>query len=693
MVILQSHLKSLVQDLLEYGKLTSLGTSNLFKQEVYTVELSRSLNPESTVEENTTNRASYYLHDFFNACQNFELPTNNPIAFFHVLEQKFPILYQNNRNELQFLMAYALAGHGFPFATYYTYEEDARMHPCIVPAERHKLNDPSVPVEEKPKRLSLIHEAYEYSVQRLADCAAGNSYANGYEWNSDNFFLPMKSGAKKFESWDLLLKKDAAVPFSHLSVSKSALKEFWKLYEQYTKMQYSVYEGMECEQAISRLDTIRKIAEMIFTLDRFWNLLERIKRTKDSANLKYKGKWLDLYRKYLLQLDTISKEIVSPFEGNSLLDTLRLRSFIKTARRDKLTQAELSSTSLWNKSVPYENLNRDDRLALLGYRKHCIYRFVQGIERILSKEGPLNAAPYFLYLFLCHNKDPAAPFKTVKYELNSSHTNFREEFCSLTDDRSIRMQKSHQWLYTALWRWWPSIHSKDFDVVLSHYLFLRTQRHIINHGRFLAVPLLGTTAEWLERATYRIQDELESVLEIESFMMPQYARVTVGYADFQKFYEKVSSEKASKQKEWKIRKILEGMITKSVAMEYKEKALIPIYGIGMAETTVFWHEDLADWLEKLIRSNNNVSNYVEGKFEADDEDDEPLFPETDFTISEYRDILTKANVLDPERSIYPEQFYPYLAQVELMIQKICCQRIKEDMLVRVMKMYRKAFLG
>ena len=135
------------------------------------------------------------------------------------------------------------------------------------------------------------------------------------------------------------------------------------------------------------------------------------------------------------------------------------------------------------------------------------------------------------------------------------------------------------------------------------------------------------------------------------------------------------------------------MITKSVAMEYKEKALIPIYGIGMAETTVFWHEDLADWLEKLIRSNNNVSNYVEGKFEADDEDDEPLFPETDFTISEYRDILTKANVLDPERSIYPEQFYPYLAQVELMIQKICCQRIKEDMLVRVMKMYRKAFLG
>ena len=49
MVILQSHLKSLVQDLLEYGKLTSLGTSNLFKQEVYTVELSRSLNPESTV--------------------------------------------------------------------------------------------------------------------------------------------------------------------------------------------------------------------------------------------------------------------------------------------------------------------------------------------------------------------------------------------------------------------------------------------------------------------------------------------------------------------------------------------------------------------------------------------------------------------------------------------------------------------
>lgn len=63
MVILQSHLKSLVQDLLEYGKLTSLGTSNLFKQEVYTVELSRSLNPESTVEENNCVRLLKLLEE------------------------------------------------------------------------------------------------------------------------------------------------------------------------------------------------------------------------------------------------------------------------------------------------------------------------------------------------------------------------------------------------------------------------------------------------------------------------------------------------------------------------------------------------------------------------------------------------------------------------------------------------------
>ena len=175
-------------------------------------------------------------------------------------------------------------------------------------------------------------------------------------------------------------------------------------------------------------------------------------------------------------------------------------------------------------------------------------------------------------------------------------------------------------------------------------------------------------------------------MEIESYMLPQYAQVTVDYADFQKFYTKATSEK-----ERQIRKKLEHIITKSMAMEYKEIALVSICGIGVPATEIFWHGKLADWLEAVIRSDDDVANYVEGKFKVAHKNSDSTFPEVPIKLK-YRDILGNSNPT-PNPNLYPELYYPYLAQVELMIQKICCQRIKEDMLVRVMKMYRKAFLG
>ena len=345
-------------------KLLIWTNNSLFSQKVYTIECSRDSNWSSKVDQYTTNTASDYLHQFFHFCRNLELPTNNSIAFFHALEQQFPVLYQDDRETLQLLMAYALTGHGFPFATYYTYEKEAHMHPCVVTVEDYKANNSPESLFEDREKTRKLYEAYNYSIQRLADCATGNSYAKSYAWNNKNFFLPMQAGAKKFESWDFLLKKDATNPFSHLSVSKTALKGLWKLYEQYTKMQYSVYENMECKQAISCLHSIQKIADIIFTLERFWNVLERIKRAENSVNLRYKRKWLDLYRKYLRYLDTVSGTIDSPFDELSLLDTLRLRSFITLAKRDKLTEAEFHSTSLWNKSVPYQALSREEQSAL-----------------------------------------------------------------------------------------------------------------------------------------------------------------------------------------------------------------------------------------------------------------------------------------------------------------------------------------
>lgn len=198
--------------------------------------------------------------------------------------------------------------------------------------------------------------------------------------------------------------------------------------------------------------------------------------------------------------------------------------------------------------------------------------------------------------------------------------------------------------------------------------------------------------EWSEKALYRIQDKLDRVLEMEFYMFPQYTRKPVGYAEFQKFYYKLPDEKKDTLQEWGVRKILNKIITKKVVQEYKELALTGIWGIGMAETKQQWHEELADWLENIIRSNDNIVAYVEGKFKNEDASEKPQFTESEFIINAVQAKLEGVESLNLQCSLYPEEFLPYLAQVQLLIQKICCKHIKDDMIPRVIQIYRKAFL-
>ena len=215
--------------------------------------------------------------------------------------------------------------------------------------------------------------------------------------------------------------------------------------------------------------------------------------------------------------------------------------------------------------------------------------------------------------------------------------------------------------------------------------------HILNYDSFPDIEFQNYYPAYSERSIYMIQNRLENLLEIKDYMFPQYTRNIIEHVNIQDFYDKISNEIKHKENIWDIRRILQKTITKNVAEEYKRLALIGFYGIGTAERPQSWHENLADWLESIIRSDSKISNYVEGKLKNVNYQ-EPLFPGSDFKVGKFRESLIEMGLIEPGRAFCAEEFLPYLAQVQLLIQKICCRMIKDDMMPRVIQIYRKVFL-
>ena len=95
----------------------------------------------------------------------------------------------------------------------------------------------------------------------------------------------------------------------------------------------------------------------------------------------------------------------------------------------------------------------------------------------------------------------------------------------------------------------------------------------------------------------------------------------------------------------------------------------------------YWHINIAVWLEEIISKDSVVFKYVEG-------DEDVLYPGTDIPVRE----MSRMTKIDDEHTLHPEFFQSYLAQVELLIQMLCYERIRNEMRKTVLSLYRKVFL-
>ena len=653
---MKGSLAKIVSDLIYTGTIVEQQSACIESKIIYTVECNTSYYREGAVEE---------LDNFYWICKELRLPTHNALAFFDAVEQNIESLRKNNKNMLKEVLTYAIAGRGFLFGTYVLPEERTHVRPC----------DLSMFTKECEESGHCV-KIYMGCLDEIAKRRTYGHFGDEYRWLRDRLLNPLNEGSKLFGNWSNLMHEKAEIAPSHIDIPKRAYEAFWNIYSQYSLSQYLEVQEIERKTAESCLEQIKEIGVIILTLDRFWRVLNRIMQVQ--SNINYKGKWLYSYKKYLNELNAKVRQISSPFDED-LIVTLGLTEFLHIARLSKITPNIMEKYPLWNEERPLRGLKRTERNILQSYRRHPIYRFIKGMESVFSWKGTLEAASFFLSKFLMHNQNPVAPFLRTRFAVNESHTAFQSDLCSL-DRRSIQLQTCHQWLFAALCKWWDWKCPFIQNSTLNYYLFQRCQRHMLKRGSITTDIELGSNDYSME-TMYIIQDHIDKLLEFDYSMLPQYAKTWIEQTDFQFFYETVAKEKSSKSKEWKIRRRLDHIVTKAVAEEYKKLAFLSPYGIGMSAPTRTWHGELAVWLEKLIRSDDEVSKYVEGE-------ENVLYPGSDFTIDE----LNASFICLQGNEFHAEDYQPYLAQVELTIQKLCCERIREDMLKKVVSLYRKVFL-
>lgn len=607
------------------------------------------------------------INEFYDLCKSLELPTHNAVAFYTAIEKKQDDLCKTSREALEEVLICAAAGSGFLFGTFFLNSGNTRLRPC------------DIMIMTGTTRIPL-KDLFRNCLQGIVFDRNYPQFCDEYAWIREKLVDPINKGRAEFDNWSTLINKNSEIGSPLSNLSQWMYEQFWKVYCEYSLAQYSEGQERERKEAEICLQEIKEIAGIVLTLDRFWVLLEKILRI--PANTNHKRRWLNCYRRYLKDIAPKLKRIKSPFD-EELIITFGLKDFLIIAKREKVPTDFLKQYPIWDEQTDISHLKREERNILQGYRKHPIYQFLKGIRTIFSKEGTIKAAPFVLSKFLQHEQSPANPFLRKTYKISPHLTAFQSNLCS-EDKRSTLQQISHQWLFQALFQLWNTIypegHPFEQNKELSIFLFQRCQRHVLNCSD-ISTNTNYFSLESHIKFMHHMQQKIETSLLLNYSVFPQYAYTSITETTFEEFYKTIAMEKYVKSKEWEIRRRLNKLVTDEVAQEYKKIALLPEHGIGMSAPIWDWHINIAVWLEEIISKDSVVFKYVEG-------DEDVLYPGTDIPVRE----MSRMTKIDDEHTLHPEFFQSYLAQVELLIQMLCYERIRNEMRKTVLSLYRKVFL-
>lgn len=559
------------------------------------------------------------------------LPSHNAVAFFQKF-MKRDISKQHQQYMIQHVFPYALASHGFVFGTVFGREDLNCVRPCDM--------DYVVPYRPDPNILKGVLMSH-------AQIKSGRNFiSERMRW--PHIFRKISNQRICIEEWIERYKLEGNGPSNDFPAAwsgdidewESMFSDFFNCYNIYCTSQINEKDLYKRAETNKQLEWIKLSAHFIFRMERLTQRLDDIKKIADQEkNIFEKKRWLSDFKKELsdeltvMELDAMRN--ISPKTVQPSLEKESLYAYI--LRPNEISKTTLKYYPLLDEAVAVHRLKKSER-NWCWYRQHPVARIINHLCHGPRRKTLREVLPFYFLDHFIHKEKPLRPFTRKIYHFYPDKLTFDGEISFCEHPYAVRFQECHYGLYQFLLAWCDRYYPKEWDRKLCNALYTFYRPHLVTTEPSAETNFLGNEFSLLKEA-------ISQALDIEISIFPQYAEDTISANDFYYFYYVNTDPKVRK-----LRRDLQKLVTDDIAERYKKIAFLDPGGLGYSLHSKEWHQRIANFLANVIRKDKSILQYT------------------------------------------GENTALNLAQIELAIQFICCQKIRQKMTQDVL-CYCKKILG
>jgi len=603
-----------------------------------------------------------YLCKFHALCYRLELPTNNPIAFFHSLTCKTSSILENSvmKESACELLKMVYADRKFLFGSSFDSESDEKG--LIRTSDLYNFMQEFENADKSDKNYEDLIEN-TLSMQSRLNSAV--HFCANYRLILEEF-KKLEDLKEQYRRWNLMKKEPVDRPF-HLTKNKAVT--FFKIYRRFSAMQYKKITA----KTKAELDELEEILKTSFVIFRFCSNIQRIKKNKHLH--KYLNALSEIIKNYFLinqpKLNHLVLKVKEKSKGFEDLEvTINIfRTACKNSKQKEDYPWLFGNDNTIQLSLAEEDLF--DTLESIPFVK-CLTQ----IQFELNMPNVQLISSFYLFEIFNHAKNILSPFFKKTYECDSSKYGLECKIMS-TDSSAVLNQKSSVYLYNAL----QELCYKNFQDILHYslcdFLFERCRgyaphkHYIFKDDRFTKVEE-GKLPQY--RLQYMIDMNLTENLDCDLMCFQQYSVIPCTAKDFYEFFYDKKNE---------VLKHLKKILKPDKIQEYCEIALFTAEGYGTSHQSVVWHKRIADFMDDIIDHDTILCEYVDG--DSVSYDDIPL--SHNLTLTDAID-----NIEPVDNSIFYKGWYLSAhARIQLAIHAICLAHAAEAARMNALSAYKKFF--
>ncbi|MBE7004427.1 MAG: hypothetical protein E7425_09120 [Ruminococcaceae bacterium] len=621
------------------------------------------------------------LTRFHRFCSQHGLPSHNPIAFYKaVLNREAELCVKENHPEFEWALVCALAGNGFVFGTSFDRDQRQFIRPCELigePANQHFLS-------------------LAYHVQ--ATLPGAQSFYHDYLHCEKYILGQVSDGKSTFTKW--VDEKDELTDFW---LTEEDIEGFFAVYYDYCKRQQHL-DTQQAEALRKKLLSLKKAVLFFHTACQFEGNLKRA-ATGDNS-IESKNALVAQFSKYLNEnpIETINNELEALKEKGIV--AVQNVDFFRACARLTGNAETRRKYPLLDKAKPFNGLGKYEEYAFAEIKRNSVCKTILQIKEALSSSRIQKIAPYFLFWFF---KNKGKPFGFVKHSADTfqKETFALDDAIHFGDDSKKQYERSHCFLYEAFCAWWenralPRTSLKSYTRTLPDYLFGRCAS-IASHKEYWFWRKYGKDGAyspcWQEvysvgNASQQVLLRIEDTLRISDDAFLQYAWTKAEKNELSRLCDLQEKQYRS------LRKVVRSLREKFQSGGSRERdreaymnlALLSPSGIGVLLQPLSWHREMAKWLDQVILGDSQIEDYI--RF------DDPVFLKgTDVSPSNWnevnRTIMENIELVDgfEQIELQAEDLRPELAEIELIVQRICYESICESLKGSIVSLYKRVLWG